>query len=206
MTVSSRAGAVALAGSADRTDWAAQLAPLRPSAKRSAALHGGGGHNLARGGGRTAHGVGPSPFAAVDALVERLARERGSRAGFIRCWSVQSAPLDAVQGAGAAEPAAEAVTGGDPPPLLAPSRMVFEVGGNRFCRNIGRAHRSNHVYFVADLAACAVHQECHDPACRAAGFRCVPWRGVTGGRRPATHSPPAPRPCPWTQTWQWRCS
>ncbi|KAL4429588.1 hypothetical protein ABPG77_008637 [Micractinium sp. CCAP 211/92] len=37
--------------------------------------------------------------------------------------------------------------------------------GSHFCENMGRAHTSNHVFFVADLVKGAYAQKCHDPDC-----------------------------------------
>ncbi len=61
-------------------------------------------------------------------------------------------------------------------PLLsgAGKTLVYEVGGNRFCRRIGRAHKSNHVYLVVDLQANSFHQKCHDPECAEWGSPSVP--------------------------------
>jgi hypothetical protein len=44
--------------------------------------------------------------------------------------------------------------------------------GGRFCDNVGRAHRSNFVYFVVDFCNGVFCHKCHDPEC--AGFR-SPW-------------------------------
>ncbi|CAM9415531.1 unnamed protein product, partial [Laminaria digitata] len=37
-----------------------------------------------------------------------------------------------------------------------------DVANNRWCWNIGRAHKSNHVYLVTDLSRGEVCQRCHD--------------------------------------------
>lgn len=45
--------------------------------------------------------------------------------------------------------------------------LVLEIGGRRFCARIGREHKHNHVYVVADLVRLVFTQRCHDPECRA---------------------------------------
>ena len=37
--------------------------------------------------------------------------------------------------------------------------------GAHFCENVGRAHRSNYVYFVVNLRNAQYAQKCHDPDC-----------------------------------------
>lgn len=43
--------------------------------------------------------------------------------------------------------------------------LVFNIGGNRFCHNVGRHHKSNGVYYIADLQVnlilfcCALHHK-----------------------------------------------
>jgi hypothetical protein len=46
------------------------------------------------------------------------------------------------------------------------------VEGTRFCRRIGREHRSNHVYIVCRLDLGLMMQKCTDPDCR--GFQSEP--------------------------------
>ena len=45
---------------------------------------------------------------------------------------------------------------------------------NRFCERIGRQHKSNNVMWTVDLRYMVCHQTCHDPECRAMGFRGEP--------------------------------
>ncbi len=47
------------------------------------------------------------------------------------------------------------------------SGAAFYRTSSRFCANVGRRHKSNHVYFVV-TAGGAAYQRCHDPDC--AGF------------------------------------
>jgi len=49
----------------------------------------------------------------------------------------------------------------------ATSTMLYSISGQyRFCGRIGRHHKSNGVYFVADLKAREMYQKCFDPDCR----------------------------------------
>ncbi|KAF0304410.1 DNA-directed primase/polymerase protein [Amphibalanus amphitrite] len=45
--------------------------------------------------------------------------------------------------------------------------LVYDIVGFRFCRNIGRWHRSNNIIIVVSLRDACFYQKCHDPACRA---------------------------------------
>jgi hypothetical protein len=36
----------------------------------------------------------------------------------------------------------------------------------RWCENVGRAHKSNHIYWVVDVHNGTYCQRCHDPECR----------------------------------------
>ena len=46
------------------------------------------------------------------------------------------------------------------------SMVTYEIGGNRFCRNIDREHKSNNIKYVCDLDSSVIYQRCHDPECR----------------------------------------
>lgn len=48
--------------------------------------------------------------------------------------------------------------------------LVYNVGGNRYCHNIGREHKSNHTMMVADISRGVCYQRCHDPDCRAKDY------------------------------------
>jgi len=55
--------------------------------------------------------------------------------------------------------------------------MVFgidfnSIANNRWCDNVGRAHRSNGIYIVADLLKHECFQRCFDPDC--SHFRSLP--------------------------------
>ena len=48
----------------------------------------------------------------------------------------------------------------------------YHLSANRFCENVGRAHRSNNVIICVDLEHSVTFQMCHDPDCQ--GFRGLP--------------------------------
>lgn len=51
---------------------------------------------------------------------------------------------------------------------------IVSFGSNcRFCKNIGRAHRSNRVYFTCSLDTGRIYQKCHDPVCQEAQFKAL---------------------------------
>lgn len=51
--------------------------------------------------------------------------------------------------------------------------LAYNIGGGyRYCNNIGRHHKSNGVYLVADLVRGELVQKCYDPEC--AGYRSAP--------------------------------
>ena len=43
--------------------------------------------------------------------------------------------------------------------------MLYDVGRNHFCQNIGRPHKSNHIYYIVDMKRGIFYQKCHDPEC-----------------------------------------
>ena len=44
--------------------------------------------------------------------------------------------------------------------------LCLNVEGNKYCGNIGRPHKSNHIYLVCKLSSGVVTQRCYDPDCR----------------------------------------
>ncbi|KAG8041106.1 hypothetical protein G9C98_002094 [Cotesia typhae] len=40
--------------------------------------------------------------------------------------------------------------------------ITYEIIGNRYCANVGRQHKSNNVYWIADLKNKIAYQKCHD--------------------------------------------
>jgi Herpesviridae UL52/UL70 DNA primase len=58
--------------------------------------------------------------------------------------------------------------------LKAPNPQTSTVAGpgSHWCGNVGRAHASNNVHYVAHLRGGRFAQKCHDPEC--SGYR-SPW-------------------------------
>ncbi|XP_077158380.1 DNA-directed primase/polymerase protein isoform X2 [Paroedura picta] len=54
--------------------------------------------------------------------------------------------------------------------------LVYDISKYRWCRNIGRAHKSNNIMIIVDLKRETWYQKCHDPVCRAENFKseCFP--------------------------------
>jgi len=77
----------------------------------------------------------PSPFPFVDRFLKQNVISRGGVEGSIRSW------------------------------LYFPESgyLIYNISQNRYCENIGRAHRSNHVFYVVDLRAKLAFQKCYDP-------------------------------------------
>lgn len=44
-------------------------------------------------------------------------------------------------------------------------KIRMEIGGNRFCLNKGREHKSNHIFLIVDLNRSCFYQRCHDSEC-----------------------------------------
>uniref|UniRef100_A0A914W3G3 DNA-directed primase/polymerase protein n=1 Tax=Plectus sambesii TaxID=2011161 RepID=A0A914W3G3_9BILA len=110
----------------------------------------------------TNSGFNKSPFPSLDEyIVEMLKKYRANT--FIRSWRLF--------GEGPTE------------------RIVYEIGGCRYCFNIEREHRGNHVYWVVDLCNRVAYQKCHDPECH--GFRSNDFP-----LPPFVHTNPAPSPPP----------
>ena len=45
-------------------------------------------------------------------------------------------------------------------------KIRFEIGGNRYCLNKARQHKSNHIYFIVDIKYSCFRQYCHDDECK----------------------------------------
>ena len=87
----------------------------------------------------------PSPFPLIDDQVCRIATSACPRA----CARVRSWALDEET-----------------------STLRLDIADNRYCFNARRAHKSNHVYYVVDIARGTIVQRCLDPDCR--GFASSP--------------------------------
>ena len=116
--------------------------------------------------------LGPSPCLVLnDFIISRV--RRGGVQGGIRCWKLTLGGGGGVEGGGGgggggvggAKGVGEGGGGGGPAVPLKPVKITFEISRNRWCGNVGRPHRSNHIRVVADLQAWVVWQECHDPQC-----------------------------------------
>jgi hypothetical protein len=42
---------------------------------------------------------------------------------------------------------------------------MFAGNGGHYCENVGRDHRNNYVYYVANFSRLLLAQKCHDPDC-----------------------------------------
>uniref|UniRef100_A0A8C4N8E5 DNA-directed primase/polymerase protein n=1 Tax=Eptatretus burgeri TaxID=7764 RepID=A0A8C4N8E5_EPTBU len=49
--------------------------------------------------------------------------------------------------------------------------LVYDIARNRWCENIGRPHRSNHIRIEVNLRERMFYQRCYDPVCRLQHFR-----------------------------------
>jgi hypothetical protein len=88
-----------------------------------------------------------SPFPRIDKFVaEFLKTRKGSNCGYLRNWLY----------------------------FEKSGLLVYSVANNRYCENIGREHKSNHIMLCVDLQHGVIFQKCHDPECRAVNFKSVP--------------------------------
>jgi hypothetical protein len=120
----------------------------------------------------------------------------GGARGSVRAWSRHvelpsarsSAHGESGGGAGALAPAGESGSGAHSGDVV----VTYQISGNRWCRRIGRAHKSNHVFYVVVLRARATGggavwaQGCHDPECR--GYQSA-LAGVPPEALPSQHQP-----------------
>ncbi|XP_043401987.1 DNA-directed primase/polymerase protein isoform X3 [Chelonia mydas] len=49
--------------------------------------------------------------------------------------------------------------------------LVYDISRYRWCKNIGRAHKSNNIMILVDLKKEVYYQKCYDPVCRAKNFK-----------------------------------
>jgi Herpesviridae UL52/UL70 DNA primase len=92
--------------------------------------------------------LGPTPYPVMDAFVLQELAVRGGVIGTIRGWSVDCDPT-----------------------TRQTTTIHYQIGRNRWCECIGRAHKSNHIAWHVDVRRKHCYQTCHDPECRALGFR-----------------------------------
>jgi Herpesviridae UL52/UL70 DNA primase len=93
---------------------------------------------------------GSSPYPFIDAFVADQLASRGGAKGSIRAWTLDHGP------------------NGE---HTVPVGISFQMIGNRWCENIGRAHRSNNIIWGVDFRNHQCFQSCYDPECRATSFR-----------------------------------
>jgi len=105
----------------------------------------------------------PSPFPQLDAHLRGSHASAGGVKGTLEKWSVYVASGPDTWQAGS-----EGVDVGAGPAL----HIKYTIGGNRFCRNVRRQHKSNAVMLDVNLTRRCVVQTCWDPDCR--GFRSHP--------------------------------
>ena len=84
---------------------------------------------------------GESPLPKLDCFILQISK-RGGTDGKIRSWSMEGS-----------------------------HSMSYQMSNNRYCENIGRAHRSNNIIWNVDFKAKTYWQTCHDPECQSANFR-----------------------------------
>ncbi|CAN6168018.1 unnamed protein product [Urochloa humidicola] len=91
---------------------------------------------------------GKSPFPALDAFIQSIA-SFGNVSGKIRSWYWFSQY----------------------------GLMIYSMLRSRYCENIEREHKSNHVMYIVDFQRAAYYQKCYDPDCRGyrSPLRPVPW-------------------------------
>ncbi|XP_067130692.1 DNA-directed primase/polymerase protein-like [Centruroides vittatus] len=89
------------------------------------------------------HGFQRSPYPEVDSFIQNIVENSETRPGYIRHWSYF--------------PESE--------------RILYDIGNYRYCENIGRHHKSNHIMFIACLKEGIYYQKCYDPKCRSQRFR-----------------------------------
>ena len=118
----------------------------------------------------------PSSWPALDAFVRSCAC-RGGVVGGIRCWSCKDVPLDAAHANANAHADADDNANTRQRQLL-PIVVTYQISNNRWCENIGRAHKSNHIYIEIHVQRGQWRQRCHDPDC------------ARSGRMPAWHDAP----------------
>lgn len=57
--------------------------------------------------------------------------------------------------------------------------VIYDVSGYRYCQNIGRSHKSNNIYFVANIMEQYVQQKCHDPMCSDFISKAIPLKSYS---------------------------
>ena len=94
----------------------------------------------------TKNSYGPSPFQSLDTFILETLGRYGGIQGSIRAWSM-SYVCDL------------------------PTSITYQMKDNRWCKRIGRFHKSNNIMWTVDFRTMQYHQSCHDPECRAIGYK-----------------------------------
>ncbi len=123
--------------------------------------HRGHRHKLAQSGMHS--GAQGSPYPMIDRFIASLVETGSAGTGKIRSWLLSSssktsslvAPLDHTQ--------TEIVSSVPPNERIT---LTYQATNCHWCENVGRAHKSNHIYWVVDIGHGTYCQRCHDPECR----------------------------------------
>jgi hypothetical protein len=86
---------------------------------------------------------GDSPYPLMDQYIIRVLTEKDGKHAFIRGWTY----------------------------FRERKMIVYQIGGSRYCENIGRQHKSNHIIMIVDLHHNIFYQKCMDPDCKKAAFK-----------------------------------
>jgi len=152
--VGAAAAAAAARGSGSRAGDGGHAGPPRAGLSKLGGSSGGGGDSLAD------LRTGPSPYGPLVAFLEEAATRLASQAAA----GAAAPPVRALARGWAHAPSARVV--------LVPFRAPF-----RWCGQVGRHHRSNGVFAVADLEAGCWYMRCYDPDCRGARSPALPLPG-----------------------------
>lgn len=107
--------------------------------------------------------LGQSPFPCLDRFVADVLALRGGTAGEVRGWFVEK-----MQHSETKVPAGHGANRSEMSTLQS---ITYQMLRNRWCENVGREHKSNNVMWTIDLISLEYWQSCHDPDCKAVGFR-----------------------------------
>lgn len=110
-----------------------------------------------------------TPLPSLDQYVSEHLSSRGGVRGSTRAWSIEYGQHR------------------DKKPIS----ITYQIRKNQFCEIIGRAHKSNNIYWTIDLNSWTCIQGCWDPECFGRGSPipiisnvCVPVAGNKGERKP----------------------
>uniref|UniRef100_A0A4W3J6N1 DNA-directed primase/polymerase protein n=1 Tax=Callorhinchus milii TaxID=7868 RepID=A0A4W3J6N1_CALMI len=90
----------------------------------------------------TVGGYHSSPYPEIDSFISNQVNKGGIQ-GVIRRWNYFSSE----------------------------ELIVYDIGKNHWCENIGRAHKNNNIMIVVDLKREIWYQKCYDHLCRAQNFK-----------------------------------